>query len=287
MGRLHARLSRLSPVGAAALQNAVIVQEIDSRPPDMGWWNRSLVKKTTLKLCAEIQNSVEPAAFLRWTRRNRGNESSMAAFFCFCCWVVPHIPDDAEVGVYSRTLTAKVYRTAARRIPQMILVAAFGEAAGVRSMRGFMQLWEHAERTLSRDDFRLLGSLDERDHGPFLFWLLNERVWLPSAVLALRQSPASCLDPIARVPVRLFDPALGWPSFFMPMSPALCLMRQIRSASSSALCSVECSLGQLWPKARSMHRMRALPFRRLRQLSFPRWLLRPTTDRSTKAPCYV
>jgi hypothetical protein len=213
MGRLHSRLSRLSPVGAAALQNAVIVQEIASRPHD--GWNSSLVKKTTLKLCAEIQNSVKPAAFRRWTRRNRGNESSMAAFFCFCCWVAPHIPDDAEVGVYSRTLAAKVYRTAARRIPEMILVAAFGEAAGVRSMQGFMRLWEHAERTLS-DDFRLLGSLDERDHGPFLFWLLNERVWLPSAVLASRQPPASCLGPKARVNVVLLGPGLGLLSFLIP-----------------------------------------------------------------------
>ena len=184
----------------------------------------------------------------------------------------------------------------------MILVAAFGEAAGVRSMRGFMQLWEHAERTLSRDDFRLLESLDQRDHGPFLFWLLNERVWLPFALLASRRPPASCLGPIARVPVGLVGPGLGWPSFLMPLSPALRLMRPICSASSSALCSVGCSLGQLWPKARcsarSMHRMRALPFHRLRLLSFPRWLLRPTTsfprwllrpttDRSTKAPYYV
>ena len=100
----------------------------------------------------------------------------------------------------------------------MILVAAFGEAAGVRGMQGFMRLWEHAERTLSRDDFRLLGSLDERDHGPFLFWLLNERVWLPSAALlvASRQPPASCLGPIARVPVGLLDPGLGWLRFLMP-----------------------------------------------------------------------
>ncbi len=63
----------------------------------------------------------------------------------------------------------------------MILLAAFGEAAGVRSMQGFMRLWEHAERALSRDDFRLLGSLEQRDHGPFLFWLLNERVLLRCA----------------------------------------------------------------------------------------------------------
>ena len=70
----------------------------------------------------------------------------------------------------------------------MILLAAFGEAADVRSMQGFMRLWEHAVRTLSRDDFRLLGSLDERDHGPFLFWLLNERIWLPCAVSAVLAS---------------------------------------------------------------------------------------------------
>ena len=98
----------------------------------------------------------------------------------------------------------------------MILVAAFGEAAGVRSMQGFMRLWEHAERTHSHDDFRMLESLDERDHGPFLFWLLNERVWLPSAALASRRPPASRLGPIARVHVGLLDPGLGWLSFPMP-----------------------------------------------------------------------
>ena len=72
----------------------------------------------------------------------------------------------------------------------MILLAAFSEAAGVRSMQGFMRLWEHADRTLSRDDVRLLGSLDERDHGPFLFWLLNERVWLPSAAASFATTPS-------------------------------------------------------------------------------------------------
>ena len=72
----------------------------------------------------------------------------------------------------------------------MILLAAFGEAAGVQGMQGFLRLWEHAERALSRDDFRLLESLDQRDHGPFLFWLLNERVWLPSAAASFATTPS-------------------------------------------------------------------------------------------------
>jgi hypothetical protein len=127
-------------------------------------------------------------------RNNRGDESSLAAFFCFCCWLAPHVPDDAEIGVYSRTLTAKVYRTAAKLMPKMILVAAFGEEMGVRSMQRFMQQWEHAERTHSHDDFKMLESLDERDHGPFLFWLLNERILLLRVLYsaAILQRSAQC-----------------------------------------------------------------------------------------------
>jgi hypothetical protein len=180
LGSLRARLSSLR-----SLRDLGSIVRSVSPPSEMAsFWDSSLVARITLKLCIEIQNSVEPAALRRWMQRNRGNESRVAAFFCFCCWLAPHIPDDAEIGAYSRTLRAKVYRTAARMLPQMIFVAAFGDAVGVQIMHEFMRLWEHAERTHSQDEFRLLENLDQRDHGPFLFWLLNERVQLRCATLA-------------------------------------------------------------------------------------------------------
>jgi hypothetical protein len=142
------------------------------------------VEETVRKLCDEVQNSFEIFALRRWMRRHHDDESSLAAFFCLFRSLAPHVVDDAELSCFSRAWTAKVYHNAAKHIPKMIWVASFSDKAGVKGMQRFMQQWEHAEETLSTDDCQIVDILDERDRGPFLFWLLNERIFLLRALLA-------------------------------------------------------------------------------------------------------
>jgi hypothetical protein len=99
----------------------------------------------------------------------------MVGFFNFTAWLTPHVADDAEVGVYSKTVTARIYREAADSIPRLILVAAFGQPEIVRSMQSFMQQWEQAEHSLTGDSADMIEYLDEKDRGPFLYWMINER----------------------------------------------------------------------------------------------------------------
>jgi hypothetical protein len=90
-------------------------------------------------------------------------------------WLTPHIQNDAEVGVYSKTTAAFVYRQAAERIPRLLLVAAFAGNESVYKMRSFMESWITAEEMLSDEDVKIIDALDEKDLGAFLYWLLNER----------------------------------------------------------------------------------------------------------------
>ena len=162
------------------------------------------VEETVRKLCDEVQNSFEIFALRRWMRRVHDDEQSLAAFFCLFRSLAPHVTDDAELSCFSRAWTAKVYHTAAKHIPKMILVASFSDKAGVKGMQRFMQQWEHSEETLSTENFQIVDILEEQDRGPFLFWLLNERIFLLRAPLAnphlaLRASLAPVLTEMAAI----------------------------------------------------------------------------------------
>ena len=159
-------------------------------------WKYSRVQDVALSICSEIQNSLSPAALMRWVTlmRYREEGTKLVELFCFASWLLPHITDDAEVGVYSKTLTARVYRAAAKEMPRMILLSAFGAEPDLHNMRGFMRQWEQAEKMLTGEDYAVLGNLDEKDMGPFLFWLLNERASLCASFLFCPSSPSENSD---------------------------------------------------------------------------------------------
>ena len=76
----------------------------------------------------------------------------------------------------------------------MILLSAFGAEPDLHNMRGFMRQWEQAEKMLTGEDYAVLGNLDEKDMGPFLFWLLNERASLCASFLFCPSSPSENSD---------------------------------------------------------------------------------------------
>jgi hypothetical protein len=138
-------------------------------------WTAKRVEAIAWGACAEIRNSLAPIDLYRWVRANRRNDAQLVELFCMSTRLRPHVTDDSHLGVYSRTNRAKVYRSAADRMPKLLVLAAFADPAVVRSMWAFMAQWTRAEETMPDDLIELLESLDMKDRGPFLYWLLNER----------------------------------------------------------------------------------------------------------------
>ncbi len=75
--------------------------------------------------------------------------------------------------MYSKAPLARAYRAASKQMPIMTLVASFGESDAVRSLREYMGQYVKAETLRSNEYAPLLDVLDQRDTGPFLYWLLN------------------------------------------------------------------------------------------------------------------
>jgi hypothetical protein len=138
-------------------------------------WTAKRVEELAWGACQEIRNSLAPVEFYRWVRANRFDDAQLVELFCMSARLTPHVTDDSDLGVYSRTNRAKVYRGAADRMPKLLVLAAFTEPAVVRSMWAFMAQWEHAEETMPDDYLTMLHGLDVKDRGPFLYWLLTER----------------------------------------------------------------------------------------------------------------
>jgi hypothetical protein len=138
-------------------------------------WRARKIQCVASRLVSEIGNSVSAFPLQRWVYANRGNDVHLANLFSLSVWLTPHIQNDAEVGVYSKTTAAFVYRQAAERIPRLLLVAAFAGNESVYKMRSFMESWITAEEMLSDEDVKIIDALDEKDLGAFLYWLLNER----------------------------------------------------------------------------------------------------------------
>jgi hypothetical protein len=137
-------------------------------------WRKKLLTTVAAALCCEIGSSVSPFYLRRWVYANRRNDGALAKLFCFSVWLTPHVQNDAEVGVYSKTTAAFIYRQAAERMPRLLLVAAFAESEAVNNMRSFMDSWRKAEEMLSDEDVKVLDVLDKKDLGAFLYWSLNE-----------------------------------------------------------------------------------------------------------------
>ena len=99
----------------------------------------------------------------------------MRCLFQRGCRLAPLIPDYAELGAYSKSLTAKTYKQAAQRMPRLILMSVFGDSELAKNMAYFLEHLEQAEHTLAEKDLELLENVMFKDRGPLLYWLINER----------------------------------------------------------------------------------------------------------------
>ncbi len=63
---------------------------------------------------------------------------------------------------------------AACHIPKLVLMATFGDAIVVQSIKTFMEQWHVAEQAISQANLDTASILDIKDRGPLFFWLLNE-----------------------------------------------------------------------------------------------------------------
>ncbi len=158
------------------------------------------MKKYAIDLCEEIENTLNPLLLRRWLAfhtRTRASNSwfrganisdadanlsklTLVRFFNCTAWLSPQIPDHADIGAYSQSVTASVYKIAAQNMPRLILMAAFGQEEVKTNMQYFMEQLERAEHTLSKADVAMLDNISSKDRGPFLYWLLNERAMLPT-----------------------------------------------------------------------------------------------------------
>jgi hypothetical protein len=138
-------------------------------------WRHSRVRDAARKICWELSQSLSPLDLWRWIGKNEDQPLICASLFCFSARLAPHIPDLAEIGAYSKSLTAKTYREAAERMPRLLLLSAFGDAELAGNMKYFLEHLEEAERRISEADLELLAGVMPKDRGPVLYWMIKER----------------------------------------------------------------------------------------------------------------
>jgi hypothetical protein len=162
-----------------------------ARDLDPTLWKSSRLLEIARGICWEIQFSLGPLALRRWMDKNRLHDVKMVSLFCLTAWVGPHIPDDAAVSAYSKSPEAKVFKKAAKEMPRLILAAAFGDDEVALNMKYFLEQLKNAQKTINKDDLRILDNVAGKDRGPFLYWLLEERI------------PIGCLRPPAHARARM------------------------------------------------------------------------------------
>ena len=121
---------------------------------------------------------------------------TLLRFFNVTAWLSPQVPDHADIGAYSQSVTASVYKIAAQNMPRLIVMAAFGQEEVKVNMQYFMEQLERAERTLTQADVAMLDNIMAKDRGPFLYWLLNER--FPSEDSRCGQLSGHSRNPLCR-----------------------------------------------------------------------------------------
>jgi hypothetical protein len=100
----------------------------------------------------------------------------MSALFCLSAWTASLIPDHADIGAYSNSVKSRIYKKAAEQMPRLLLVSAFGHEDVAQNVKYFLEQLEHAENVLSNEELAVIDNLMAKDRGPFLFWLVNERI---------------------------------------------------------------------------------------------------------------
>ena len=138
-------------------------------------WKATALQSVARKICYELSFTINPVELRRLVNELKGDDAAMASIFCFAAWINPVVPDYSDIGCYSESVAAHVYREAAMKMPKLILEATFGGPEAAASLKKFMAQWQLAEETVTTTDLVMLDNLHVKDRGPFLYWLVNER----------------------------------------------------------------------------------------------------------------
>ena len=149
-----------------------------SSAPDLqtSSWSALQLEVPVRMLCSDIGGTVSPVVMRHWVNAYQtAKHCKMAQLFVLAARLKPHICDASHIGIYSKSSRAKVYRGVAERMPKLLVLAGFSGGMLVRHLELFMRAWKDAEEDFPEEHLAILDGLDGRDHGPFLYWMLNER----------------------------------------------------------------------------------------------------------------
>jgi hypothetical protein len=158
-----------------------LMGSIPGNPPDptahlkATLWKAERVRMCMRKICSELGESIAPLAYRRQLDQVMDLESGLSGLFCFSAWIAPVVSNHSDVGAYSNSTAAMVYKHVATRMPRLILVAAFGKSECGENMKMFMDNAIDAEERITEMDLEMVADITPKDRGPFLYWLLNER----------------------------------------------------------------------------------------------------------------
>jgi len=136
-------------------------------------WSESSVKSIVQGVCQEMENTIDPSALHHWIMGIKDNPAELCAYVNISHWLAPHIPDDAEIGVYSKTINAQNYRNAVEQMPKLVMLATFGRSNVVHTLKEFMDQWKEADEMIADEHLGLFDNIVSQDRGPLFFWLLN------------------------------------------------------------------------------------------------------------------
>jgi hypothetical protein len=137
-------------------------------------WNADELKYQLRKIFWEIPYSLSALDLNRWMHKNAADTTKINSMFIMGAWLGPYIPDHSSVSVYSNKIHAGVYHRAASQMPRLLLVAAFGQQEVADNLKYFLSQLIQAEEALTVQDVKIVNSVVPKDHGPLLYWLLNE-----------------------------------------------------------------------------------------------------------------
>jgi hypothetical protein len=150
------------------------------------------LRKLAEEKCEEMPNSFSPTKMRNFIIKARlRDESLLMSLFCSMVSLSEHLSDSSQVGVYSNTVEAVVYRTAAYEMRKVFVATIFSPPEFCATVRSFFAEWALAEDAVSDHDLKVLDALDNRDKPAFFFWLVNERA------LSLRRQTDALADGFA------------------------------------------------------------------------------------------
>jgi hypothetical protein len=193
-----------------------------------GLWQTFRAEQIAKKVCEEIYSSLDAAKLHAWIYRYQADPGRLMGLFCLSAWLAPHIPDHALVGAYSRGVLAKTYRAVSAGMPRILIEVAFADVHGddgsMAAWRSIMSRILESEEKLTRSEFKMLRAIEEKDHAPFLYWMMTERPLLYCTSAYPRMH-------VGTDPPRPFSPSAQRPS--VSLLTALKCLRTTLSATSS------------------------------------------------------